>query len=107
MSISRAILTTAAAPIYTSTGESAVVVGYFCNRSNTTVTMNMYITDTNESNTALVTYANAIVYDTVEITAHDTLIIDMEKIILGDGNSIQANASQDGAIVSTISWTAV
>ena len=107
MSITRKILTTTKDVVYTSSGESAVVVAYFCNKGNTTSYLNVYVTDTNDTNVANVDYANCVIYSNTEITAGDTLILDVEKIILGNGNCIQANCTVSNAVVATISWTTV
>lgn len=107
MSISRKTLTTNKEVVYTSSGDSAVVVAYFCNKGNTTSYINIYVTDTNDTNVANVDYSNCIIYSNTEITSGDTLILDVEKIILGDGNSIQANVSANNSVVATVSWTSV
>jgi hypothetical protein len=107
MSISRKLLTTTNDVVYQSSGESAVVVAYFCNKGNTTAYLNIYITDTNDTNVSIVDYSNSVIYSNTEITSGDTLILDVEKIILGDGYCIQANATVSNAVVATISWTSV
>lgn len=106
MSISRKLITTAKDVVYESQGETAVVVAYFCNTGNTSAFLNLYVTDTSDTNIANVDYGNSIIYSEAEITAGDTLILDVEKIILGDGNCLQANASAN-TVVGTISWTTV
>lgn len=106
MSISRKLITTAKDVVYESQGETAIVVAYFCNTGNTAAYLNLYVTDTNSTNIAVVDYANSIIYSDAEITAGDTLILDVEKIILGDGNCLQASATAN-TVVSTVSWTTV
>jgi hypothetical protein len=107
MSISRKLLSTAQDVVYESSGETAVVVAYFCNKGGSSAYINIYVTDTNDTNTANVDYSNCTIYSNTEITAGDTLILDVEKIILGSGNCLQANASANNSVVATVSWTSV
>jgi hypothetical protein len=107
MSIARKLLTTSAQPVLTSSGDNAVVVAYFCNKGNASVNLNVYVTDTNDTNVSNVDYSNTIIYSSIPITSGDTLILDMEKIILADGNALQANASVANSVVATVSWTTI
>jgi hypothetical protein len=47
--------------------------------------------------------ANNIVYKNKTITAGDTYIVDWEKLVLGLGDSVSANANTGNSIVATVS----
>lgn len=47
--------------------------------------------------------STTIIYPAVEITAGDTYIIDTERMVLGNGDTIWALASQDNAVNLTVS----
>lgn len=90
----------AAANIFTcaSTNGDAVTTMYFCNRNGTTTTFNLYVVPAGfEAN------ANNIVYSNKVITSGDTYIVDWEKLVLGTGDTIRANANVGNAIVATVS----
>jgi hypothetical protein len=97
MALTSNTLTIAPQAIYTSVGTNAVVVAYFCNTSQNPVTFSLHAVPTGGSAGA----AN-IIYSNVNITAEDTYVMDTEKIILDDGDSLWATASVDNVIAVTI-----
>ena len=101
---SNALSATDATSIFTSTGAQgdAVTTMYFCNRDSSTRTFNLYLVPS--GGTAGV---NNIAYSNKLITAGDTYIIDWEKLVLGPGDSIQANSNTANAIVATVSTIGV
>jgi hypothetical protein len=106
MAITNSILhNTNAASIFTSAGTQgdAITTMYFCNPDASAHTVNVFVVPNGTvANTAL-----NIVYSNVSIAAGDTLVIDMEKLVLGVGDSIRANASTDNKIAATISSLAI
>lgn len=102
MAITNSVLhNSIATSIFTSAGTSgdAVTTMYFCNPDAAQHTVNVFVVPTGTvANTAL-----NIIYSNVAIAAGDTLVIDMEKLVLGVGDSIQANASTDNKIAATVS----
>jgi|688.fasta_scaffold975743_2 hypothetical protein len=81
-----------------STNGDAITTMYFCNRNGSTTTFNLYVVPAGfEAN------SNNIAYTNKTITAGDTYIIDWEKLVLGPGDSIRANANVGNAIVATVS----
>jgi len=99
MSILSTTLDTTATTIYQSSGENVVTTLYFCNTSIAALTFNMYLVP----NGGTASQSN-IVYYNVEIAPSDTYVVDLEKIMLDDGDKIQANTAIAGFIVSTISY---
>lgn len=91
----------AATGIYTSSGNTAVTTMYLCNQTASTITMNLFAV-MNSFN------ANATnkIYSNTQIAANDTLILEWERIILSDGDMLQANASATG-LVTTISYVSI
>ena len=97
-----ALSNSTAASIFTSAGThgDAVTTMYFCNTTASQQTVNVFVV----ANGDVADPGLNIIYSNVAIAAGDTLVTDMaEKLILGIGDSIQANASTSSGIVSTIS----
>ena len=97
MALTNAFLATEPAPIYTSTGTNAIVSAYFCNLGNQTVQFTLYAVPAGgtpeDSNT---------IYKTINVTTYDTFVMDVEKIILEDNESLWASASVGDSIAVTI-----
>jgi hypothetical protein len=86
----------------TSIGGQAVTTMYFCNTNTNPTTFTMHVVPSGfEAN------ANNIVYKNKVITAGDTYIIDWEKLVLGQGDTIRANANIGDSIVATVSTIGV
>lgn len=97
MAIQSTTINTALQPIYTSVGTNAVVVAYFCNTSTNPVMFSVHaVANGNAPDNTNIIYSN------VNITSEDTYVIENEKLILDDGDSIHAVASEDDVIVVTV-----
>lgn len=80
----------------------AVTCLFLCNTNATTAdTITVYAVGNGQSPTA----TNTIIKST-EINATDTLTFDTEKLLLGDGDSLQG-LSANGTISATVSYTDV
>jgi hypothetical protein len=102
MSITNNALTTEATAIYTSTGSTATTVMYFHNADASARTFNLYVVPSGET---LGTVHR--IYGAKSVAAGDTYIIDLEKILMDDGDRLVANASANSAIVTTLSYVSV
>lgn len=104
MSIQSTALDTTVSSIYTADGANGNVlsVAYFCNRSGTATAFSLHLVPNGGSATA-----NNIVYSNWTITSGDTYILELEKIILGNGDSLQASANTANAIVASVSTLGV
>jgi hypothetical protein len=102
MSIQSTVLDTTATTIYTSSGTSAVTVMYFCNTNPGALTFNIYAVPNGYS-----AGDTNIIYYAVQIAAQDTYVIDTERLLLDNGDSIVANCTIAGVIVSTVSYLGV
>ena len=93
---SKALPTTTAQSIFTSTGTQgdAVTTMYFCNRDTDTRTFSLWLVPSGD-----VAGVNNI--------AGDTYIIDWEKLVLSPGDTIRANSKVANAIVATVSTIGV
>lgn len=87
--------------IITANADIAVTTLYLCNRSANTVITSVFLVSNGDA-----TWDNMI-YNEVQIAGKDTLVIDNERLLLGSGDSIQANvdALSDNKIVASVSWT--
>lgn len=107
MAITNNILgNTAASSIFTSTGTNGdiVTVMYLCNTDSSFQTANVFLV----ANTNLPDPALNIIYSNVLINAGDTLVIDMEKIVLNTNDYVAANCSASGnVVIATVSSLAV
>lgn len=87
-----------ASSIYTSSGASAITTIHIANYTNTSVVANVYVVPSGA------TAGNStVIYSNYTITAYNTLIVDSEKFILDNGDSIQANCSIPGILTATVS----
>lgn len=100
MPIQSTVLTTTAANVFASTTETGDVVSvmYFCNRSASPTTFDLHIVPAGQSATV-----NNIAYSNKTIASNDTYIVDMEKILLSQGDTLRARANTGNAVVVTVS----
>lgn len=99
MAITNVVLTTTGNAVVTSSGTSVVSVMYFCNNDSSSQAINLYAVPSGGTPAA-----NTLIYKNVTIAAGDTFVVDMEKIVLGNGDSLLANASANSAITATASY---
>ena len=86
-----------------STRGDIITTMYLCNTTGSFSTANVFIVKNGEAaNVAL-----NIIYSNVMIQAGDTLVVDMEKIVLGYGDTIRANCTVNNSLVATVSSLAV
>lgn len=102
MAIQNTTLTTSYSSVYTSTGDSATTVIYLCNTSSGIVKFDLCVVPDGGSPSA----SNQ-VYAEVQIAAKDTYIIDMEKLILADGDSLQAKDDTGSVTAVTVSYVGI
>lgn len=100
--IQNTTLTTTVANIYVSSGNSVLSTIHFCNYSGSPVNIHVYAVPSGN-----VAGNGNMIYSNVNIQGGDTYIVYQEKFILGNGQMIQANASANSAITTTVSYTGV
>lgn len=103
MTINVANVTTAGNIVYPSIGNTAITYMALCNYGGSNVSANVYVVPNGQ------TIANSnMLISSLNITANDTyfLYIAAEKIILSNGDSIQA-VSTANTVTSTVSYTSI
>lgn len=102
MALAQSTLTTSASAVYTSSGNSAIVTIYLCNYSavDQTATLHLVAAAGSVSN-------SNIVYKEIPIAAGDTYVIDTERLVLANGESIRALASANSSITMTVNYVGV
>lgn len=87
----------------TAAGNIAVTTVYLCNRSPVTVTTNVFIVANGVSN------FDNLIYSNLSIAGNDTYIMEQERLILGVGDSIQANTDSISfdSLIATVSFTSI
>lgn len=100
MALLNTSLTSTVSNVYASSGNSVVSVIYFCNTDGTAVDLNLWAVQA--GGTAGATNQ---VYKNVQIAGSDTFVVDMEKIVLADQETLQANAS--GNVTATVSYVGI
>jgi hypothetical protein len=100
MSIQSTALGTTVGNIFVATGTqgNVVSVAYFCNRNGSATAFNLYLVPSGQT-----AGANNIVYSNKTVTSNDTYILELEKIILSNGDMLQASANTANVIVATVS----
>jgi hypothetical protein len=100
MSIQSTALGTTVGNIYVANGANGnvVSVAYFCNRSGSATSFTLHLIPSGGT-----AGPNTTVYSNKTITAGDTYILELEKIILSAGDMLQASANTGNAVVATVS----
>ena len=102
MAIQNTLLSTVTSNIYVSTGNSAITSVYFCNNGASAALINVYAVPSGNSASA-----NTRIYNNVQLASADTYVLDVEKLILSNGDTIQANASANVSVAATISYIGI
>jgi hypothetical protein len=103
MSISNTVLTTTTANVLygTSSSNYAMTTLYVHNSSGGTAYANIMLVQSGGA------VGNAKIYANKAIAAGDTLIMDAEKLILGQGDAIHANCYPTSVGLMTISYVGI
>ena len=96
------LLTTSGNTVYLSTGNTVVTWVSLCNYSSSNVNANVFVVPNGGTPTT-----TNIIAANVEIGAGDTFQLYMgnEKLVLSNGDTIQANVASNTAISTTVSYT--
>lgn len=96
--VTNTALTTNPTAIFTSSGTSVISTLHFCNvNQNSPTQLSVWVVPSGGSvgNTTMI-------YNNVTIAVKDTFVVDREKIILGNGDSIQAYGNINNYITATV-----
>lgn len=102
MAIAQELVSNSATTIYTSSGNSATTCIFFMNDNASARTLDVYIVPNGDS-AATTTQ----IIKSLSIDAGDTYILNAEKIVLADGDTIQATASATSSIYATVSYVGI
>jgi len=104
MTIQIANVTTSTSNAYVSTGNTAITFMSLCNYSAGNVTANVYVVPSGDS----VGNLNMILAS-ISLTTLDTyqLYAGGEKILLGNGDTIQVDADADNSVTAVVSYTTI
>ena len=89
---------TGATTMYTSTNTTAITCMFFFNDNAAARTINLHVVQSGDSATT----TNQIV-KAISIDAGDSYVINLEKLVLDNGDTIQASASAGSSVYATIS----
>lgn len=102
MAIAQATLGTSSTTLYTSSGVTAVTVIYLANSHTASVVVQLHVVQSGGTATT----GNRIIKD-LTIAPGDTYIMDTERLILSNGDSIRTTANITSVVYSTISYIGV
>lgn len=104
MAIAQELLAaTGETPVLIAAGENAVTCIVFCNTSLVTdATVTCWVVPS-----AIAVGPSNMILNEISLPAGETFSIDTERFILNDGDSVQAQASQDAIVCCTVSYVQV
>jgi hypothetical protein len=102
MAIAQGQIGTTATTIYTSTNDSATTVIFFCNTTGSDATVSAYAVPSGGTAGA----TNQIIKD-LTIPGGDTYIMNAEKLVLSNADTIQAESDTASAITATVSYVGI
>jgi hypothetical protein len=104
MTLAVANITTVAGNVYVSGGNTAITFMSFCNYSSSNVVANVWVVPS--GNSAANTTA---VLSSLPLTTLDTyqFYVGGEKLLLANGDTVQANCSSNNAITTVVSYTTI
>lgn len=103
MAISNTVLTTSISNVYVSSGNSVVSVMYFYNNNASTRDFSLFLVPSGTSTID----STVQIYGNVQVTAYDTFVVDLEKLVLGNGDTIRANASANTSVTASVSYVGI
>ena len=102
MAISQATVGTSATTVYTSSNTTAITCMFFMNDNAAARTLDVHVVKSGGSAAA----TNKII-KTITIDPADTYVINIEKLVLDNGDTIQCIASGASSIQATVSSVAI
>lgn len=99
MAITNTTINISNTTIYTAASESAITTIFFCNKSaGNNATLDVFAVPSGGSATS-----STQILKSLSIPATETFVFDLEKLVLSTGDTIQAAASINNAVVATVS----
>lgn len=94
------ITTTDPTSVFLATATEAITVVYICNTSSSTVVVDVYCINGDDSSAGSL---DNIIYSQLAITANDTYVIDTEKLILNANDELDVETDTPDSITVTVS----
>jgi hypothetical protein len=104
MTLAAANITTVVGNVYVSGGNTAITFLSFCNYSSSNVVANVWVVPSGNSvanGTAVLSSLPVTALDTYQFSAGG------EKLLLSNGDTVQANCSSNNAITTMVSYTTI
>jgi hypothetical protein len=94
------LIASAQSPVFVANGENAVTCVIFCNTSLTIdATISCWVTPG-----AVAVGPSNMILNEISLPAGETFSMDTERFILSNGDSVQAQASQNTIVTCTVSY---
>lgn len=93
--------------LITASGNIAVTTMYLCNKSAEAISVNIFLTPNGGDD-----YGNNIIYSNLTIQAQDTYVLENERLLLSNGDSVRGNVYPDSSayglkVVASLSYTSI
>lgn len=103
MAIVNTVLYNTGNTIHTSVGDTVISSAYFCNNDAGAQSVWVYLVPSGDTLDANV----HIVYKDVTIASGDTFVMDMEKLVFANGDTMQASCTSNAAVIATVSYVGI
>lgn len=90
--------------VFDAAGQQAITVMYLCNTTSTTCLVNVFVINSADSTGSA--FSN-MVYSQLELTAHETYVISLEKLILDNTDLVEVEANIADCVTVTVSSISV
>ena len=94
------LTTTNPTTVFEAVGQQAITTLYLCNTTASPVSFNMFVINSADSVGAAF---DNMVYSSIELTANDTYVVDIEKLILDNGDLVDVEANVADCVTVTVS----
>jgi hypothetical protein len=98
MAISNSAVTTSPTQIFLSGGPQVTTTIYICNYTSATVAIDVHLVPSGST-----VGNNTIIYKNISLVQEETYIMDLEKLLFNDQDSIYVTASAPNSVTATVS----
>jgi len=100
MAITNTLISTTAANVYASVGNTVVATVYFYNQSGASALVEVFAVPAGGT-----ANANTQVYGNLVIVATDTYVMDVEKLLFSNDDALMANTNIANTVTVTVTYT--
>lgn len=98
------LTTTDTTSVFTSVGQQAITTMYFCNTTSGNVSINVFAVNSDDSTAGSLDNQ---IYSQLQIQGNDTYVASTERLVLGNNDEIEVEASVANAVTVTVSYATV